>query len=49
MRLQEEVIAAPGQGEVRVAVRAIGLNFADIFAVRGNHHAYLAPSDSIFC
>ena len=34
-----EPIAAPGPGEARVAVQAIGLNFADIFACLGLYSA----------
>lgn len=37
--LKEEALAAPGEKEVRVAVKAIGLNFADIFAVIGLYGA----------
>jgi|AntAceMinimDraft_12_1070368.scaffolds.fasta_scaffold134730_1 alcohol dehydrogenase len=33
-RVHDE-IAAPAEGEVRVRVRAIGLNFADVFSVLG--------------
>ena len=33
-RVSDE-IEAPGPGEARVAVRAIGLNFADVFSVLG--------------
>jgi NADPH:quinone reductase-like Zn-dependent oxidoreductase len=34
-----EALAAPGPGEARVSVRAIGLNFADIFACLGLYSA----------
>ena len=33
-RVSDE-IEAPGPGEARVSVRAIGLNFADVFSVLG--------------
>jgi NADPH:quinone reductase-like Zn-dependent oxidoreductase len=32
---EEDQLAVPGAGEARVSVRAIGLNFADIFACLG--------------
>jgi len=34
-----EVLPDPGPGEARVAVRAVGLNFADIFACQGLYSA----------
>ena len=34
-----ETLDAPGPGEARVAVQAIGLNFADIFACLGLYSA----------
>mmetsp|Transcript_1477 Transcript_1477/g.3345 ORF Transcript_1477/g.3345 Transcript_1477/m.3345 type:complete len:443 (-) Transcript_1477:338-1666(-) len=37
-RVHDE-IAAPAEGEVRVRVRAIGLNFADVFSVLGLYQA----------
>lgn len=40
----EETIVEPGGGEVQVDVRAIGLNFADIFAIAGLYGA--TPSGS---
>ncbi len=39
MTLQEEPLAAPGPREVSVAVKAIGLNFADVFAIWGLYSA----------
>ena len=39
LRRVSEPIAAPGPGEARVAVKAIGLNFADIFACQGLYSA----------
>ncbi len=39
LRLQEEELAAPGPGEARVAVRSVGLNFADVFACLGLYSA----------
>lgn len=39
LKLKEENLAAPGPGEVTVAVKAIGLNFADIFAMFGLYSA----------
>jgi len=33
------VVAAPGEGQVRVGVEAIGLNLADVFAVLGLYGA----------
>ncbi|MCL6568174.1 MAG: NADPH:quinone oxidoreductase family protein, partial [Meiothermus silvanus] len=41
LQLAELPKPAPKAGEVLVRVRAIGLNFADILAVRGE---YLAPT-----
>jgi NADPH:quinone reductase-like Zn-dependent oxidoreductase len=43
LQLAEEHLAPPGPGEVTVAVRAIGLNFADIFALWGLYGA--TPKD----
>lgn len=39
MTIHEEELPAPGPGEVQVAVRTIGLNFADIFAIWGLYGA----------
>lgn len=39
LRLVDEPIAAPGAGEVRVAMRAVGLNFADALACLGLYSA----------
>ena len=39
MQLQSDTLVAPGPGEVQVAVRAIGLNFADVFAIWGLYSA----------
>jgi alcohol dehydrogenase len=36
---EEDPLASPGAGEARVSVRAIGLNFADIFACLGLYSA----------
>jgi NADPH:quinone reductase-like Zn-dependent oxidoreductase len=36
---EEDQLAVPGAGEARVSVRAIGLNFADIFACLGLYSA----------
>jgi NADPH:quinone reductase-like Zn-dependent oxidoreductase len=44
LRLVEERLEPPGPGEVRVAIRAIGLNFADAFACLGLYSA--TPSGS---
>lgn len=33
LRITKETLEEPGQGEVRVSVKAIGLNFADVFSV----------------
>ncbi|HEX2534463.1 MAG TPA: zinc-binding dehydrogenase, partial [Chitinophagaceae bacterium] len=44
LALQEERLEAPAPGEVCVQVRAIGLNFADIFAMQGLYSA--TPSGS---
>ena len=35
----EDVLPPPGPGEIRVDVRAIGLNFADVFSVLGLYQA----------
>lgn len=43
MQLREFDLPAPAAGEVQVAVQAIGLNFADIFAIWGLYKA--APKD----
>ncbi len=39
LRVTEEEIDGPGSGEVLVEVKAIGLNFADIFAILGLYSA----------
>ncbi len=39
LQLQEETLPPPSAGEVSVAVSAIGLNFADIFAIWGLYGA----------
>lgn len=36
---QEEPIGAPAPGHIRVAVKAIGLNLADVFAIIGLYSA----------
>jgi NADPH:quinone reductase-like Zn-dependent oxidoreductase len=44
LRLVEEPLEPPAPGEVRVAIRAVGLNFADAFACLGLYSA--TPSGS---
>jgi alcohol dehydrogenase len=44
LQLQTETLAPPGADEVQVKVRAIGLNFADVFAMQGLYKA--APKES---
>lgn len=39
LNLQESSLPDPGMGEVTVAVRTIGLNYADIFAIMGLYSA----------
>jgi alcohol dehydrogenase len=39
LRRQTEALADPGPGQARVAVRAVGLNFADLFACLGLYSA----------
>jgi alcohol dehydrogenase len=39
MQLREFTLPEPAPGEVRVAVRAVGLNFADIYAIWGLYKA----------
>ena len=39
LRLQEEALASPAAKEVRIKIKAIGLNFADIFAIHGLYSA----------
>lgn len=39
LALQHETLSDPGPGEARVAVKAVGLNFADIFACLGLYSA----------
>ena len=44
LQLTEESLVPPAAGEVRIAVKAIGLNFADIFAMFGLYSA--TPKES---
>ncbi|MER2996665.1 synaptic vesicle VAT-1 family membrane protein [Pontibacter populi] len=44
LKLQTEALGAPSPGEVTVKVKAIGLNFADIFAMQGLYSATPAGS-----
>ena len=44
LRLVEEPIGPPGEGEAQIAVRAVGLNFADVLACQGLYSA--APRGS---
>src|SRR5215213_7005054 len=44
LKLQTEVLDAPKAGQVCVKVKAIGLNFADIFAMQGLYPATPAGS-----
>ena len=44
LTLREEPLAPPGPGEARIAVRAVGLNFADLFACLGLYSATPAGS-----
>ena len=39
LRLDEDLLPPPGPGEVRVRVKAVGLNFADVFSVLGLYQA----------
>ena len=39
MQIREEALPAPAPGEVQVAVKAVGLNFADVFAIWGLYKA----------
>jgi NADPH:quinone reductase-like Zn-dependent oxidoreductase len=39
LKIKEEEIGTPGQGEVQIEVKSIGLNFADIFAMHGLYSA----------
>lgn len=39
MQIREETLPAPAPGEVQVAVKAVGLNFADVFAIWGLYKA----------
>lgn len=39
LRLIQDELSEPGPGEARVAVRAVGLNFADLFALQGLYSA----------
>ena len=39
MQIREEEITNPGQGEVQVAIKAVGLNFADLYTVWGMYKA----------
>lgn len=43
LRIREESLPGPAAGEVQVAVKAIGLNFADVFAIWGLYKA--APKE----
>jgi|TARA_B110000967_G_scaffold208331_1_gene260158 NADPH:quinone reductase-like Zn-dependent oxidoreductase len=43
LRLDDDVIAAPGPGEVRITVKAVGLNFADVFSVLGKYFPFTVP------
>src|ERR1051325_8373582 len=44
LKLQTEVLEQPKAGEVCVKVKALGLNFADIFAIQGLYSATPAGS-----
>ena len=46
LRLVSEPLGAPGPGEARVAIGAIGLNFADIFACLGLYLGNTRPEPS---
>ncbi|WP_224994557.1 zinc-binding dehydrogenase [Cesiribacter sp. SM1] len=39
LKLREEELAAPAAGQATIAVKAIGLNYADIFAIMGLYSA----------
>lgn len=39
LRLNKQVLPAPGQNEVTVQVKATGHNFADVFAMPGLYQA----------
>ncbi len=39
LKLKEEELPAPGENEVQIKVKSIGLNFADIFAILGLYSA----------
>ncbi|RPJ54967.1 MAG: hypothetical protein EHM24_31150, partial [Acidobacteria bacterium] len=39
LRLEREELPPPGPGEVRIAVRSVGLNLADVFACLGLYSA----------
>lgn len=39
LRIREDILPAPAKGEVQVSVKAIGLNFADVFAIWGLYKA----------
>ena len=39
LKVREEELADPGPGEVQVAIKAVGLNFADLFTVWGMYKA----------
>ncbi|HET7896680.1 MAG TPA: alcohol dehydrogenase catalytic domain-containing protein, partial [Flavisolibacter sp.] len=39
LKLQTETLPPPAAGEVCVKVKAIGLNFADVFAMQGLYKA----------
>ena len=39
LKLEDDTIAPPDPGEVRIKVKAVGLNFADVFSVLGLYQA----------
>lgn len=39
LKLRDDTLPPPGPGEVQVAVKAVGLNFADVFAIWGLYKA----------
>lgn len=39
MHVSEETLSEPGQGEAQVSIKAVGLNFADLFTVWGMYKA----------
>lgn len=44
LQLRTETLAPPARGEVQVSVKAVGLNFADVFAIWGLYKA--APKET---